>query len=103
MRWIAFGLLVALATGLGSLALGYPFLTTHTAHLHLPVLGEVHVPSAAFFDLGVFTVVVGSTFLLLSSLSHQSMRARRQQGAVLEDAAAQVAEIALATQSKEVR
>lgn len=91
MRWIAFGLLVALATGLGSLALGYPFLTTHTAHLHLPVLGEVHVPSAALFDLGVFTVVVGSTFLLLSSLAHQSMRARRQQGVAAEDAAAQEA------------
>ena len=84
MRWIAFGLLVALATGLGSLVLGYPFLTTHTAHLHLPVLGEVHLPSAALFDLGVFTVVVGSTFLLLSSLAHQSMRARRQQAAAAE-------------------
>ena len=32
-RWIAVGLLLALATGLGALALGYPFLTTHTAHL----------------------------------------------------------------------
>jgi len=78
VRWIAFGLLVALATGLGSLALGYPFLTTHTAHLSLPVLGEIHVPSAALFDLGVFAVVVGSTLLLLTSLSHQSLRARRQ-------------------------
>jgi multicomponent K+:H+ antiporter subunit A len=87
MRWIAFGLLVALATGLGSLALGYPFLTTHTAHLHLPVLGEVHAPSAALFDLGVFTVVVGSTFLLLSTLSHQSMRARRQQAVVATEGA----------------
>lgn len=87
MRWIAFGLLIALATGLGSLALGYPFLTTHTAHLHLPVLGELHVPSAAFFDLGVFTVVVGSTFLLLSALAHQSMRARRQQAVAAEEAA----------------
>ena len=85
MRWIAFGLLVALATGLGSLVLGHPFLTTHTAHVNLPVLGELHVPSAAFFDLGVFTVVVGSTFLLLSALAHQSLRARRQQALAAED------------------
>ena len=81
VRWIAFGLLTALATGLGSLALGYPFLTTHTAHLTLPVLGEVHVPSAALFDLGVFSVVVGATLLLLTALAHQSLRARRQQAA----------------------
>ena len=35
-RWIGFGLMAALLTGLGSLALGYPFLTTHTAHVHWP-------------------------------------------------------------------
>jgi multicomponent K+:H+ antiporter subunit A len=76
--WIALGLLVALATGLGSLWFGYPFLTTHTAHFDLPLLGEIHLPSAAFFDLGVFLVVVGATLLMLTALSHQSLRARRR-------------------------
>jgi multicomponent K+:H+ antiporter subunit A len=38
----------------GALAFGYPFLTTHTAQLHLPLVGEMHVPSALFFDMGVF-------------------------------------------------
>jgi multicomponent K+:H+ antiporter subunit A len=79
-RWIAVGLLVALATGLGSLALGFPFLTTHTAHVHWPLVGEVHLPTAAIFDLGVFAVVVGSTLLLLTALAHQSLRAHRRQG-----------------------
>jgi multicomponent K+:H+ antiporter subunit A len=32
-RWMATGLLFALATGLGALYWGYPFLTTHTAHV----------------------------------------------------------------------
>jgi multicomponent K+:H+ antiporter subunit A len=77
-RWIAFGLVVALATGLGALVLGYPFLTTHTAHVTLPVLGELHLPTAALFDLGVFCVVVGSTLLMLTALAHQSLRARRR-------------------------
>jgi multicomponent K+:H+ antiporter subunit A len=77
-RWIAFGLLAAVATGLGSLVLGYPFLTTHTAHLTLPVIGDLHVPSAALFDLGVFCVVLGSTLLMLTALAHQSLRARRR-------------------------
>ena len=84
-RWIAFGLLLALATGLGSLALGYPFLTTHTAHVTWPLVGEVHLPTAAIFDLGVFAVVVGSTLLLLTAIAHQSLRARRRQVVALED------------------
>jgi multicomponent K+:H+ antiporter subunit A len=76
--WIAFGLSTALATGLGALAFGHPFLTTHTAHVVWPVLGELHVASALFFDLGVFAVVVGATLLLLTALAHQSLRARRR-------------------------
>ena len=79
-RWIAAGLLLAVATGLGSLAFGYPFLTSHTAHLSLPVLGELHLPSAFLFDLGVFAVVLGSTLLLLTALAHQSLRAQRRPG-----------------------
>ena len=78
-RWIAVGLLIALVTGLGSLALGHPFLTTHTAHVTWPLVGVVHLPTAALFDLGVFAVVVGSTLLLLTAIAHQSLRARRRQ------------------------
>jgi multicomponent K+:H+ antiporter subunit A len=77
-RWIAAGLLVAVITGAGAIALGYPFLTTHTAHVALPVVGEVHVPSALFFDLGVFSTVTGSTLLILIALAHQSIRSRRK-------------------------
>jgi multicomponent K+:H+ antiporter subunit A len=84
-RWIAAGLALALATGLGSLALGYPFLTTHTAHVTWPLVGEVHLPSAFLFDLGVFAVVVGSTLLLLTAIAHQSLRARRRQEALDEE------------------
>jgi multicomponent K+:H+ antiporter subunit A len=76
-RWIGTGLLFAALTGLGAVALGYPFLTTHTAHLTLPLVGDVHVPSATFFDLGVFLAVVGATLLILTALAHQSTRAHR--------------------------
>ncbi len=78
VRWIAAGLLLALATGAGSLLLGYPFLTTHTAHLHWPWVGEVSLPSAALFDLGVFAVVLGATLLMLTAIAHQSLRAQRR-------------------------
>ena len=80
-RWIGVGLLIALATGLGSLVWGYPFLTSHTAHLTLPVVGEIHVASALFFDIGVFTLVVGSTMLILTGIAHQSVRSHRYHNA----------------------
>ncbi|SMP77328.1 monovalent cation/H+ antiporter subunit A [Noviherbaspirillum suwonense] len=79
-RWIAYGLLIACVTGLGAWVLGFPFLTSHTAHLHLPVLGDIHVPSAFLFDLGVFATVVGSTMLILVALAHQSVRSHRVPG-----------------------
>src|SRR5690606_21159264 len=64
-RWLGTGLLVAGGTGAGAWLFGYPFLTSHTLHLHMPLLGEIHFPSAAAFDLGVFVVVVGATMLIL--------------------------------------
>jgi len=76
-RWIAWGLWCACFTGIGAWLLGYPFLTSHTAHLTLPLLDEIHVPSAFVFDLGVFLVVVGSTMLTLVALAHQSLRSHR--------------------------
>ncbi|WP_338484446.1 monovalent cation/H+ antiporter subunit A [Pseudomonas trivialis] len=77
MRWMGFGLLSITLTGLGALFAGYPFLTTHTWHLSLPVLGDIHVASALFFDVGVYAMVVGSTLLMLTALGHQSVRAHK--------------------------
>ncbi|MEX5748598.1 monovalent cation/H+ antiporter subunit A [Massilia sp. X63] len=76
-RWIGCGLATACGTGLGAWLLGYPFLTSHTAHVTLPLFGELHLPSAFVFDLGVFLVVVGTTMLILVALAHQSLRSRR--------------------------
>ena len=82
---IGFGLFVALLTGIGAIFFGYPFLTTHTAHLTLPWLGEIHLPSAALFDLGVFCAVVGATILILTALAHQSVRGRRARESEIEE------------------
>lgn len=78
LRWMALGLLAAVGTGLASIYFGFPFLTTHTAHVTLPWVGELQIASAMFFDLGVFAVVVGATVLILIALAHQSLRARRR-------------------------
>ena len=86
-RWIGTGLLFALSTGLGAIVVGYPFLTSHTFHLSLPLLGDIHVASAMFFDIGVFTLVVGSTLLILTAIAHQSVRGHRYHARLAEEAA----------------
>jgi multicomponent K+:H+ antiporter subunit A len=81
LRWMGLGLLLAAATGAGSWLFGHPFLTAHIGHLRLPVIGDLHVPSAFFFDLGVSMLVVGATGLILIALAHQSTRGDRPQRA----------------------
>lgn len=83
---IGLGLLVAGLTGLGSLALGYPYLTSAHGHLHVPLIGDLELASAMLFDLGVYLTVVGSTLLILIRLGlvHQQSHepaARPIQGA----------------------
>ncbi len=80
-RWITFGLTIAALTGIGAWFFGYPFLTSHTAHISVPLLGDMHLPSAFWFDIGVFAVVVGTSMLVLTALAHQSVRSHRQPGA----------------------
>lgn len=79
IRWMAFGLLLAAATGAGAWLFGYPFLTSHVLHLFLPGLGELELPSVFLFDAGVFALVLGATLLMLVALAHQSLRGDRQQ------------------------
>ncbi len=74
MRWVGAGLVLAAGTGAAAWLFEHPFLTSHTAHVSLPVLGELHLPSAMAFDLGVFALVVGATGLILIALAHQSLR-----------------------------
>jgi len=77
MLWIGWGLLLALLTGLGAMALGYPFLTSAFGYLDIPLIGKMPAASALIFDLGVFALVVGATILMLIALAHQSIRRPR--------------------------
>jgi multicomponent K+:H+ antiporter subunit A len=77
VRLMGLGLAIATATGAGAWLFAHPFLTSHVAHVDLPLVGEVHLPSAFLFDIGVFVLVVGATALFLIALAHQSLRAHR--------------------------
>jgi len=65
---IALGLLFAVITGAGSLAFGYPFLTSTFGYITWPVVGKFELASALVFDLGVYLAVVGATLLMLVSV-----------------------------------
>ena len=72
---LGWGVVTAALTGLGAWFAGYPFLTSTMWHFELPLIGEIHLASALFFDTGVFLVVVGATMLALASLSRIGRRA----------------------------
>ncbi len=69
---IGLGLLFAVIAGAGSLAFGYPFLTSAFGYITWPVVGKFEIASAMVFDLGVYFTVVGATLLALVSLGKLS-------------------------------
>ena len=77
VNWIGLSLLLAATTGMASCLFGYPFLTSHSQYVELPLVGAVPAATALFFDLGVFGLVVGATVLMLIALAHQSVRKLR--------------------------
>lgn len=74
---IVYGLLIATATGLVSMTIGYPFLTSAFTHLNWPLIGEFEIASAIAFDLGVFLVVVGTTVMILVQLGRLSLNSHK--------------------------
>ena len=81
VRWMGAGLLLSALTGMGSWLFGYPF-----PHVPFPIsgialVGKVPAATALLFDLGVFSLVVGATVLMLVAIAHQSIRPHRVRAA----------------------
>lgn len=79
---IGLGLLFATITGAGSLAFGYPFLTSTFGYITWPVVGKFEVASAMVFDLGVYLTVIGATLLALVSIGrlspHSAIKSKKE-------------------------
>lgn len=74
--WIGSGLSIAGLTAIAAWFWGRPFLTSAHIYVSSPILGEMHLASAAAFDVGVYVTVVGATMLMISVLGdsrHSSM------------------------------
>ncbi|MCZ2263527.1 hydrogen gas-evolving membrane-bound hydrogenase subunit E, partial [Isoptericola sp. QY 916] len=62
------GLFLSAGVGLATLVAGQEVLQSTIVDLHFPVLGEVHLVTSLFFDIGVMLVVVGLVLDLLRTL-----------------------------------
>ena len=74
--WIGVGLTIAGLTGVAAWFWSRPFLTSAHIYVSPPIIGEMHLASAALFDVGVYVTVVGATMLMISVLGdsrHSSM------------------------------
>jgi multicomponent Na+:H+ antiporter subunit B len=67
---IGLGLLIALVSGLLSLAGGRPFMTGIWGHAYLPVIGAPGSP--VLFDLGVYLAVIGSVLTIFFALAEDN-------------------------------
>lgn len=76
---IACGVLIAAATGLGSLAFGVPLFTTAYGHFELPFVGAFELATAMAFDLGVALTVIGAVMQALAELSNAAQRAEKDE------------------------
>ncbi len=73
---VGWGLLIAVAAGVGSWTLDAPLLTSSYDYPLWPLVGAVPLASAAVFDLGVYIVVVGATLVALSSIAQLTAQGR---------------------------
>jgi multicomponent Na+:H+ antiporter subunit A len=82
------GLFIATVSGLAPLAFGGAVLQSAQVDLAVPLVGELHLVTSTFFDIGVYLVVVGLVLDLLralgSRIDRQILRDEREakQGAV---------------------
>lgn len=67
-RLLGGGLLMAMVAAIGPLFLGGTILQSFDIHLHIPLLGELHLVSSTIFDIGVYLVVVGMILDVVRSL-----------------------------------
>lgn len=65
------GMAIAVAAGVLPVLFGGTVFATATPIVHVPLLGELHFPSALLFDTGVYLVVVGVLLDFLRSLGSQ--------------------------------
>jgi NADH:ubiquinone oxidoreductase subunit 5 (subunit L)/multisubunit Na+/H+ antiporter MnhA subunit len=68
------GLAVSVATGIAPFVLGRSFMDHELLHLRLPFIGVYELPTATFFDLGVYMIVLGTIMTIFVELAAEESR-----------------------------
>ena len=65
------GLLVSVLTGTVPFLLGRAYMQQAIWHFRLPVIGDYELPTATFFDLGVYLIVLGTLMTVFVELAQE--------------------------------
>lgn len=65
----ALGAFIVVASGIGAVLFGTPFLSHTFAYFDLPLFGEVELTTVTFFESGVALAVVGVVVTIILSIS----------------------------------
>ena len=65
-RLFTLGIAVIVASGLGAMLFGEPFLSQTFFHVQTPLFGDIELATALVFDIGVYLVVVGGLLTVFS-------------------------------------
>ncbi|MBS1116334.1 MAG: Na+/H+ antiporter subunit [candidate division NC10 bacterium] len=65
------GLLISVMTGTVPFLLGRPYMQHAIWHFDLPVIGLYELPTATFFDLGVYLIVLGTLMTIFVELAQE--------------------------------
>jgi multisubunit Na+/H+ antiporter MnhB subunit len=68
------GLLVSVLTGAGALFAGRSYMDHDIWHIQLPVIGKYELPTATFFDLGVYLIVLGTLMTIFVEMAQEEGR-----------------------------
>ncbi len=65
------GLLASVGTGMVPFVLGRSYMDHEILHFHLPMIGLYELPTATFFDLGVYMIVLGTIMTMFVELGQE--------------------------------
>ncbi len=65
------GLLVSVTTGTVPFLMGRPYMQHAIWHFDLPLTGPYELPTATFFDLGVYLIVLGTLMTVFVELAEE--------------------------------
>jgi multicomponent Na+:H+ antiporter subunit B len=72
-KMAAFGVLLSVLTGAGSMVFGGAFLEQAFGYFNIPIFGRTELATAVLFDVGVALAVIGTAITIISSISEDRM------------------------------